>query len=163
MTADIGNGESLPLSLLDRSKAAQALNAELSPRGPVGIRQSIEDEARDKRARYAHNAWVFLTTGNNEECRKDSEGIWQFSEGDSSASPYGGKWDRTYNPNPYPGAKPRDTDMYEETGVGLLYRIQGADHMAWSLAGWSLSRLAPDATGEIKVRSLPSEQRARRK
>lgn len=158
MTADIGNGESLPLSLLDKSKAAQALNDQLFPRGPVEIFQSIENEAKAKRATYAYNAWIFLTEGNKVVCRKDSEGIWQFSKGDSSVSPYGGNWDRTYNPNPYSEAKPKDTDMYEGTGVGLLYRIQGADHMAWTLAGWSFQRIE-----DGRVRSLASEQRARRK
>lgn len=152
------NGESFPLSLLDWGETAKALNASLSPRGPREIREAIQHEVATKRELHAHNAWHFLTTGNNEVARKDPEGIWQFSDGDSLTSPYGGNWDRTYNPNPYPEAKPKNIDMYEGTGVGLLYRIQGADHMAWSLAGWSLHRIDGG-----KVRSLTSEQRARRK
>lgn len=158
MEFDFGNGESFPLSLLDRGKVAKALNAKLTPRGPAEIRRVIEHEVKKKRATYAYDAWHFLATGNNEVARKNPDGIWEFSEGDSSLSPYGGSWNRTYNPNPYPGAKPKDIDLYEGTGVGLLYRIQGADHMAWSLAGWSLSRIEGG-----KVRSLASEQRARRK
>lgn len=140
------SGESMPLSRVSRGPKTTALNAALNPRGPREIREAIKHDLALKAGKCAWNAWHYLTTGES-----------------LAPSWYGGDWDRTYNPNPYPTARPKDIDMYEGTGVGLLYRIQGGDHMAWSLAGWSLNRLAPNLAGEMKVRSLPSEQRARRR
>lgn len=129
------SGESASLSQLAKSQSryGHMLNALLSPRGPQEIREAIARDVLKKREQCQWNAWHFLTTGES-----------------LAPSPYGGDWDRNYNPNPYDGAKPKDVHMYEGTGVGLLYRIQGADHMAWSLAGWNITRIG-------------SEQRRRKK
>lgn len=129
------SGESMPLSVLlsTQSKAGKQLNQLLTPRGPQEIKGAIAHDVLKKREQCQWNAWHFLTTGES-----------------LAPSPYGGDWNRDYNPNPYEGAKPKNVDMYEGTGVGLLYRIQGADHMAWSLAGWNITRRG-------------TEQRSRRK
>lgn len=110
-----------------------ALNKALNPRGPAEQRAIIASDHEKHRQKCIDNAWHFLHTG---------ESI--------APSAYGGEFDRDYNPNPYPEAKPKDIDMYMGTGIGLLYRILGADHMYWELAGWNLVRSG-------------AEQRARRK
>ena len=117
----------------NRNKKERALNRALTPRGPAKCRLMIEQEQVEKSERCALNAWHFLTTG---------ESI--------LPSPYGGDWNREYNPYPYPDAKPVDVEMYMGTGVGLLYRLDGSWEHYWQLAGWNLVR-----TG--------SEQRSRRK
>lgn len=103
-------------------KLANSLMKELNPRSPLELRQTIAADRIAAREKQQQNAWVFLTTG---------ESI--------APSPYGGEWSRDYNPMPYPEARV-DPDFYLGTGIGLLYRITGAEHMAWSLAGWNLVR-----------------------
>lgn len=41
---------------------------------------------------------------------------------------------RTY----YAGPPPEDVKLYEGTGIGALYDLQGTEHHKWQLAGWNI-------------------------
>lgn len=158
-------GESVSLRELEstQSPAGRALNKELTPRGPVKIRRMIEEDAQTRREAQVRASWKFLTTGQN-NLPNPCIGV-----ADAEGKPIPGKVTpdgreamscRVYNPMPYDEARPKDIDMYEGTGIGLLYRIMGGEHMAWTLAGWNIGRVLNDKGG---TRGLPSEQRARKK
>lgn len=158
-------GESISLRELEstQSPAGRLLNKELNPRGPLKIRKLIEEELQAKRDDQQRASWKFLTSGQS-IMPNPCVGV-----ADNDGKPIPNKVTpdgkeprscRVYNPMPYDEARPKNIDMYEGTGVGFLYRIMGAEHMAWTLAGWSIGRVINDK-GE--TRGLPSEQRARRK
>lgn len=52
---------------------------------------------------------------------------------------------RSYDPGP----TPEDEAMYEGTGIGALYGMDGSEKFAWQLAGWNL------ATQEFDTPALP--------
>jgi hypothetical protein len=45
-----------------------------------------------------------------------------------------------YDPMPYPEAEPLDARMYEGTGIGYLYGVEGCEHFAAELGDWTLGR-----------------------
>lgn len=104
----------------------------LNPKAPAKSRQQIAEDALLRRLRESENArW------------------WLFTAESLTPIPYGHEWNREYNSQPYPEAKP-DPEEYAGTGIGCLYGFPGSERHSWQLAGWNLVR-----TG--------AEQRARRK
>lgn len=109
---------------------------------PVGMgREKRQDQLANVRAQQKASARAFLVEG---EAIQD----WQPS--------YGKKWDREYNPLPYPEALPKDTEMFEGTAIGFLCGLfgesgcAGYEH-AWQLAGWNLTRKG----AEVRSRRRP--------
>jgi len=102
----------------------------LNPRAPAQIRVVLAYERALARERQLWAAYIFLTEG--EEAAKALK----------IKPPYGRKWNRDYNPLPYPEAKPRGEhriDMFMGTGIGTIYRMMDSQHLLWQLAGWNLT------------------------
>lgn len=107
-----------------------AYNDELTPIGP-GAPERLEQK-RSRRDQESTSAIRYLL-GEDEHL---------------TPPPYGTAWDQSYNPLPYPEARPTDSDMYVGTGIGMLYGIEGAVNGKWTssnkfwseLAGWTLVR-----------------------
>lgn len=101
---------------------------------PAEARLKHDEHVRRMRADEALCARDFLTWG-------DTRGIHAkfcvFGEGDPCS--------RTY----WPGPTPDDEAMYEGTGIGALFGLDGSDCHAWQLAGWNL------ATQEFEPPALP--------
>ncbi len=45
-----------------------------------------------------------------------------------------------YDPLPYPEAEPADVRLYEGTGIGFLYGVEGCEHFATELGDWTLGK-----------------------
>lgn len=119
------------------------LYRQLNPVGPAKLRLLIKEDQEAQRHKQQSAAYHFLVTGaivHPHPCLATEQG-----PGRTGDSGY-----KVYNPRPYPEAAPLDPEMYEGTGIGALYNIQGSRHHLWQLAGWTLTRAG-------------AEQRARRK
>lgn len=106
------------------------INRALNPRSPLVLRLALHQEKALQRERQREAALIFLLEG--------QEAV----EALQIKPPYGKRWDRDYNPMPYPEAKPRGEhriDMFMGTGIGAIYRIVGGEHLLWQLAGWNLT------------------------
>ena len=109
----------------------RAIRDALNPRAPQPARKELELERKRERERQQWSAWRFLTTGNE--------------KGDElTKPPYGKKWNRDYNPEPYPGCKPDQSvdriEMYIGTGIGCVYGFMNSQQFLWQLAGWTITR-----------------------
>lgn len=114
---------------------SESIRRFLNPRSPAQIRVLLAYERALAREKQKWAAYVFLTEG--------QEAVEKLR----IKPPYGKKWNRDYNPLPYPEAKPRGEhriDMFMGTGVGAIYRMMDSEHLLWTLAGWTLTMKSPE-------------------
>lgn len=92
-------------------------------------KEILQHEAglQHRRDRQKDSARAFLLSGENVEGQQPPS--------------YGGDWDRTYHPEPYPEALPGSGTLpiehYVGTGVGYLYGLEQTEQFAHETAGWS--------------------------
>jgi hypothetical protein len=113
----------------------RSIRRHLNPRSPPQIRVILAYERALAREKQMWAAYVFLTEG--------QEAV----EALKIKPPWGRKWNRDYNPLPYPEAKPRGMhriEMFMGTGVGGIYGIMDSQDLLWTLAGWNLTSREPE-------------------
>jgi hypothetical protein len=117
------------------TRREQRIRKSLNPTSPAEIRVILKYEREVARARQKYAAYLFLTKGED------------VANAQHIAPAYGKKWNRDYNPLPYPEAKPRGEDrieMFVGTGIGTIYGFIDSGQDLWQLAGWTLTHRGPE-------------------
>lgn len=102
------------------------MNPEFLARAPEMAVRKNRERAWKRRARDWDDATDFLYQG-------DEDGR------HAARCPHRTTCQRVYDPSPRGAGEP-EAVMYEGTGIGALFGMDGSDHHLWQLAGWTLGK-----------------------